>query len=274
MLVFLLGARSWALGSDCRCCHRRRVRSLGDRSVGYDAGRRRDALYLPGPGVTGGAAAKAVPEVIDLGGDRATLLCREVWHRAPPAAHDQLQPHAVPRHHLVRHDRARPLHGGGDPDAGRLFRRRHGGARGVPVARPVARRGGESERQALAADPHGLREQLLHPGPAATLDLARCRTPSGAACEDPVLRPDNAPICPVIDSTGRLTFVTLRGGGLLVVDSTATPMAILAEYDRATVHPNGCGGAEAAGRCTSAPAAAVRQTRCIRTSMPSRCAGI
>jgi hypothetical protein len=83
--------------------------------------------------------------------------------------------------------------------------------------------------------------------PAATLNLATCTTPGGAPCEGP-LRPDNAPICPVIDSTGRLTFVTLRGGGLFVVSSAVTPMAIVAEYDRATVHPNGCGGTEAAGK--------------------------
>jgi hypothetical protein len=48
----------------------------------------------------------------------------------------------------------------------------------------------------------------------------------------------------VIERASRFTFVTLRGGGMLVVDSTATPMAIVAEYDRATVHPNGCGGLE------------------------------
>lgn len=84
--------------------------------------------------------------------------------------------------------------------------------------------------------------------PAATLNLATCTTPSGAACEDASLRPDNAPICPVIDGTGRLAFVTLRGGGLLVVDPTATPMRIVAEYSRSVVHPNGCGGVEAAGR--------------------------
>lgn len=83
--------------------------------------------------------------------------------------------------------------------------------------------------------------------PSATLDLAACTTPNGAPCEGP-LRPDNAPICPVIDSTSRLSFVTLRGGGMLVVDSAATPMSIVAEYDLATVHPNGCGGAEAAGK--------------------------
>jgi DNA-binding beta-propeller fold protein YncE len=83
---------------------------------------------------------------------------------------------------------------------------------------------------------------------AATLDLAACTTPSGAPCQDPVLRPDNAPICPIIDSTSRFAFVTLRGGGLIVVDSRATPMAIVAEYDRATVHGNGCGGIETRGK--------------------------
>ncbi|MGH9267794.1 MAG: YncE family protein, partial [Acidimicrobiales bacterium] len=81
------------------------------------------------------------------------------------------------------------------------------------------------------------------------INLASCVTPSGAACQDPVLRPDNAPICPVVDAGSRLTFVTLRGGGMFVVDTTAgSPMAIVAEYDRATVHPNGCGGVEAAGK--------------------------
>ena len=83
---------------------------------------------------------------------------------------------------------------------------------------------------------------------AATLDLATCVTPNGAACQNAAQRPDNAPICPVIDSTSRFTFVTLRGGGMFVVDSTATPMALVAEYDRATVHPNGCGGVEAGGK--------------------------
>jgi len=83
---------------------------------------------------------------------------------------------------------------------------------------------------------------------AATINLATCVTPSGAACEDVALRPDNAPICPVIDSTSTFMFVTLRGGGMFVVDGTATPMAIVAEYDKASVHPNGCGGIEVAGK--------------------------
>ena len=83
---------------------------------------------------------------------------------------------------------------------------------------------------------------------AATLNLATCVTPSGAACEHAALRPDNAPICPVFDATSRFAFVTLRGGGMFVVDSSATPMAIVGEYDNATVHPNGCGGIETAGK--------------------------
>ena len=80
--------------------------------------------------------------------------------------------------------------------------------------------------------------------PAATLDLATCVTPSGAACEAPGVRPLNWPICPIIDASSSYTFVTLRGGGLLVVDARQTPMRIVAEYDSATVKGNGCGGAQ------------------------------
>jgi YVTN family beta-propeller protein len=83
---------------------------------------------------------------------------------------------------------------------------------------------------------------------AAGIDLAGCTTPNGVPCQDPLLRPDNAPICPVIESTSTYTFVTLRGGGLFVVDTRQTPMAIVAEYDRDTVHPNGCLGAEVRGK--------------------------
>jgi hypothetical protein len=83
---------------------------------------------------------------------------------------------------------------------------------------------------------------------AATLDLANCTTPSGAPCQDAVLRPSNRPICPVIDSCDRFTFVTLAGGGLFVVDANTTPMAIVGEYDKNTVHPEGCGGIQANGR--------------------------
>jgi hypothetical protein len=83
---------------------------------------------------------------------------------------------------------------------------------------------------------------------AATLNLSTCTTPSGAQCQDPVLRPSNRPICPVIDESDNYTFVTLAGGGLFVVNSKSTPMSIIGEYDKDTVHPEGCGGVQANGR--------------------------
>jgi hypothetical protein len=83
--------------------------------------------------------------------------------------------------------------------------------------------------------------------PAATLDLATCTTPNGQPCEAPDVRPVNWPICPIIDSSSTYGFVTLRGGGLFVVNARTTPMSIVAEYDRVTVRGNGCGGIEAAG---------------------------
>lgn len=83
--------------------------------------------------------------------------------------------------------------------------------------------------------------------PAATLNLATCTTPNGNACEQKEVRPDNAPICPIVDSSSNLGFITLRGGGLFVVDPKSNPMKILAEYDRTTVHGDGCGGIETGG---------------------------
>jgi hypothetical protein len=79
---------------------------------------------------------------------------------------------------------------------------------------------------------------------AAGINLATCTTPNGFPCQDPLTRPENAPICPIIESTSVLNFVTLRGGGLFVIDAKATPMRIVAEYDKNTIHPNGCLGAQ------------------------------
>lgn len=113
------------------------------------------------------------------------------------------------------------------------------------------------ERYALVANQNGKLLQRIRTDyrrnaftleDAATLDLASGTTPSGAPRQDPALRPDNAPICTLIDSSGRFGFVTLRGGGLFVVDARATPMRIVAEYDKDTIHGNGCGGLEAAGK--------------------------
>jgi hypothetical protein len=91
---------------------------------------------------------------------------------------------------------------------------------------------------------------------AATLNLATCTTPGGMPCQSatplsdqdpgfagPHNRPDNAPICPIMGSSGR-SFVSLRGGGLFVVDVRATPMAIVAEYGNQFVGRDGCGGVQ------------------------------
>jgi hypothetical protein len=94
---------------------------------------------------------------------------------------------------------------------------------------------------------------------AATLNLATCRTPNGFPCESatpanaddraylgPHNRPDNAPICPITSSSGKV-YVTLRGGGMFVVDASSTPMAIVAEYGNQAFGRDGCGGVESAG---------------------------
>ncbi|MES2459034.1 MAG: hypothetical protein V4671_00515 [Armatimonadota bacterium] len=79
---------------------------------------------------------------------------------------------------------------------------------------------------------------------AATLNLAAGTTPSGGLKEDPKLRPDNAPIYVAVTSDSRYGFVTLRGGGLFVVDIAATPMRIVAEYDNTAIKPAGFAGAQ------------------------------
>ncbi|MDO9116826.1 MAG: hypothetical protein Q7U39_02615 [Nitrospira sp.] len=57
-------------------------------------------------------------------------------------------------------------------------------------------------------------------------------------------RPDTSPICPITESSSHYAFVTLRGGGLLVFDVTATPMKAVAMLDNNQIHPAGCGGVQ------------------------------
>lgn len=92
------------------------------------------------------------------------------------------------------------------------------------------------------------RNNIFSQEPLATLDLANCITPNGHPCQDAVLRPDNAPICPYTASDDGPAFVSLRGGGMFVVDWRQTPMRIVAEYDKQNVPPNGCGFTEARGK--------------------------
>jgi len=57
-------------------------------------------------------------------------------------------------------------------------------------------------------------------------------------------RANNVIICPIVSNSDK-AYVTFGGGGLLVVDTTATPMAIVGEYDNQVVNGAGCGGVQA-----------------------------
>lgn len=57
-------------------------------------------------------------------------------------------------------------------------------------------------------------------------------------------RVNNVIICPIVSESDH-AYVTFGGGGLLVVDTTATPMAIVGEYDNQVVNGAGCGGVQA-----------------------------
>jgi DNA-binding beta-propeller fold protein YncE len=205
-------------------------------------------LYVyDGDSVNGRDAASAVPETIDLGG-AARSLCLAQTGTAPRRPHmvmfNMEHTHAVlawvATGHVLFMDAATraPL---ACIDAGVAAHAAFPSPDGTYVV--IANLGGKL-LQRINTD---YATNTFTLDGAATLDLATCTTPSGAACQDAALRPDNAPICPVITPDSQHTFVTLRGGGLFIVDSTATPMAIVAEYDQATVHPSGCGGVETAG---------------------------
>ncbi len=57
-------------------------------------------------------------------------------------------------------------------------------------------------------------------------------------------RPDNAPICPITESSSTYAFVTLRGGGLLVINVKDTPMKVVSSLNDVQIHPGGCGGVQ------------------------------
>jgi DNA-binding beta-propeller fold protein YncE len=196
----------------------------------------------------------AQPEKIDLSG-AATALCQSRTGADPVRPHmiamNPSQTHAivsfVASGHVLFIDAARR-----EPVECVRMSVGADGARQVHMATPAA-----DETYVAAANQNGKLLERINTDYAnnrftldtvAGINLATCRTPSNAPCQDPVLRPDNAPICPIIDSSSRLTFVTMRGGGLFVVDSKSTPMRIIAEYDKETVHPNGCLGAETKGK--------------------------
>ena len=56
-------------------------------------------------------------------------------------------------------------------------------------------------------------------------------------------RPNNVIICP-ITSQSQKAYITMGGGGLLVADTDATPMAIVGEYGNQVINGAGCGGGQ------------------------------
>ena len=206
-------------------------------------------------------AATAVPEVVDLGG-AVNDLCVKQTGSTPVRAHMILfnasNTHAIISYvasgHVVFMDAANRT-----PIKCLLMSVGAKGARQAHAAFPapdksyvvVANQNGKLlERIDTDADNDGKPYEDVNDiafDSAATLNLTTCTTPNKAPCEDPTLRPNNVVVCPVIDTSSRLVFVTL-GGGMFVVDGKTTPMSIIAEYDKATVHPHGCGGIEKDGK--------------------------
>ena len=198
----------------------------------------------------GHRAAEAVPEVIDLS-LAASALCFAQTGVNPVRPHmiamNASQTHAIisfvaTGHVLIMDARTRV------PIACIRTSVGAGGARQVHFAIPapdesyiaVANQNGKLFER-IDTD-YATNSFVLNTG--AMINLLTCLTPNGVACQDPTIRPDNAPICPIVESTSRYVFVTLRGGGLFVVDAKSTPMRIVAEYDLDTVHPNGCLGVQ------------------------------
>ncbi len=209
-------------------------------------------LYIYDPAELRGNAALAVPEVVDLGG-ATSALCLAQTGANPVRPHmivfnGEGNTHAivsfVASGHVVFFDAATrtPV---------RCFRTEPGagGARQAHAIFPTAH-----DAYILVANQNGKKLERIATDykrgvfvqqPEATLDLAGCTTPNGLPCQDPVLRPDNAPICPFVPESGFPAYVSLRGGGMLAVDPYSTPMSIVAEYDSPTIPRDGCGFVQA-----------------------------
>lgn len=56
-------------------------------------------------------------------------------------------------------------------------------------------------------------------------------------------RPNNVIVCPIPSTNGN-SYITMGGGGLLVADTTTTPMSIVGEYGNQVVNGAGCGGGQ------------------------------
>ena len=200
-----------------------------------------------GPDLNGADAPDAEPEVVSLEG-AAAALCLASTGANPVRPHMLVFESSddygilsfVASGHVVIFDAA-------DREPLACFRTEPGagGARQAHAAFPTA-----DDANIVVANQNGKKleristdygSEIFAQQPAATINLAGCVTPSGAPCQGAGVRPDNAPICPVPLPNGQVV-ITLRGGGMFVVDPSTTPMSIVAEYDMDHVGPNGCGG--------------------------------
>jgi hypothetical protein len=208
------------------------------------------ALHIfSGADLEGHRASSARPiKVIDLGSGTARLCLRETGAnpvRAHMLAFNASHSHAiltfVSSGHVVIFDAATRR-----PVACIRTLAGAGGQRQAHAAEPTA-----DDAYILVANQNGKRVDRIATDYAtntfvldATLDLASGVTPNGVPREF-AGRPDNAPIVVVPDGSSSLAFVTLRGGGLFVIDPHT--MGIVAEYENTVVRANGFAGAEAHG---------------------------
>ena len=208
-------------------------------------------LIYQGADLAGAAAAKATPARTDLGAETADL-CQKATGSNPVRPHmilfNQSQTHAilsfVASGHVVIFDAEsrKPLTCLQTTVSESTKTRQAHAAFPAPDGSYVLV-ANQNGKRLERIDTNFAKNTFTH-NSAATLDLATCKTPAGRPCESADLRPMNWPICPIVDASSRYGFVTLRGGGLFVVDAKATPMTIVAEYDKATVNGNGCGGVQ------------------------------
>jgi len=56
-------------------------------------------------------------------------------------------------------------------------------------------------------------------------------------------RANNVIVCPIVSDDDN-AYITFGGGGLLIADTTATPMSIVGEYDNQVINGAGCGGVQ------------------------------
>lgn len=56
-------------------------------------------------------------------------------------------------------------------------------------------------------------------------------------------RANNVIVCPIVSDNDN-AYITFGGGGLLIADTTSTPMSIVGEYDNQVINGAGCGGVQ------------------------------